>query len=130
MKRLAAALLLFAGSTHADGPAPLDTSAVRALDFATMTAPEARRLDGKEALFRLTLDSDTEERDGFTCADCAGDGKPLRSLYLFPGQEAADTMVVKATLSVRFYPAVTGADGSRLGPLWEYRLDAAVRQPY
>jgi hypothetical protein len=39
-------------------------------------------------------------------------------------------MIVKATLRVRFYPALVGADGSRLGPLWEYRLTAAVRQTF
>jgi hypothetical protein len=132
MKRLAATLLLFVASTHADGPAPPDTSAVRALDFATLTAPEARRLDGREALFRVTLDgdSDTEDRDGFTCADCVGDDEPLRSLYLCPGQEAAESMTVKATLRIWSYPALVGADGSRLGALREYRLVAAVRQPF
>jgi hypothetical protein len=55
MRRLAAALLLSAGAAHGDGPMPLDTSAVQALDYATLTPPEARRLDGKEALFRVVL---------------------------------------------------------------------------
>jgi hypothetical protein len=132
MRRLAAALLLLAGAAHGDGPAPLDTSAVRAHDFATLTDAEARRLEGKPALFRVTLDgdSDTEERDGFTCADCVGEGEPLRSLYLCPGQEAAESMTVQATLRIRHYPAAVGADGSRCPPLREYRLVAAVRQPF
>jgi hypothetical protein len=51
-------------------------------------------------------------------------------VYLYPGQEAADSMTVKATLRVRFYPALVGADGSTMGPLWEYRLIGALRQPF
>jgi hypothetical protein len=39
-------------------------------------------------------------------------------------------MTVKATLRVLHYPALVGADGSRLGSLWEYRLVAVVRQPF
>jgi hypothetical protein len=131
MRRLAA-LLLLVGAAHGDGPAPADTSAVHVHDFATLTDAEARHLDGTPAVFRVVLDSDTdpEERDWFTCADCAGDGEPLRSLYLCPDQEVAESMTVRATLQIRYYPALTGADGSRSGPLWEYRLVAAVRQPF
>jgi hypothetical protein len=39
-------------------------------------------------------------------------------------------MTVKVTLRVRLYPGLVGADGSRLGSLWEYRLAGAVRQPF
>jgi uncharacterized protein (TIGR02996 family) len=118
MRRLAA-LLSLAGAAHGDGPAPLDVSAALAHDFATLTDAEARHLECKPALFRVTLDgdSDAEEQGGFTCADCPGDGEPLRSLYLCPGQEAADSMTVQATLSVRFYPAIVGADGNRCAPV-------------
>jgi hypothetical protein len=49
MKRLAAALLLLAGSTHGNGPPPLDPSAVQAHNFATLTAPEARLPYGERA---------------------------------------------------------------------------------
>jgi hypothetical protein len=114
MKRLAAAFLLLAGAAHGDGPAPADTSAVQAHDFAMLTEAEARRLEGKPALFRVTLDgdSDTEERGGFTCADCVGAGEPLRSLYLCPGQEAAESMTVEATLEQPRRPS------SRIRPGW------------
>jgi hypothetical protein len=59
MSRLAAALLLLTGPTHGNGPTPIDTSALRAHDFATLTDAEARRLEGKPALFRVTLEPDS-----------------------------------------------------------------------
>jgi hypothetical protein len=67
MRRLAAPLLLLAGAAHGDGPAPADTAAALAHDFGKLSDAEARRLEGKPALFRVTLDgdSDSEERDGF-----------------------------------------------------------------
>jgi hypothetical protein len=115
------------GIVHANGPAPPDSSAVRVHDFATLTAADAWRLDGKEALFRIALDSDEDEWDGWLCYDCAGEGAPLRSVRLIPGQELADRMTVKATLRVRNYPAFVGTDEGRMGPLWEYRLVGALR---
>jgi hypothetical protein len=90
--------------------------------------PDGGRVDGKEALFRIALDSDEDEWDGWLCYDCAGAGPPLRSVRLLPGQELADRMTVKATLHVRYYPAFVDADGGRMGPLWEYRLVGAIRQ--
>jgi hypothetical protein len=129
MKRTAAAfLLLLAVRTQGIDPEPIDTSAALALDFATLTDAETRRLDGREALFRVTLDGDSEpeERDGFTCADCTGDAPPPRSLYLHAGQGVAASMTVKATLQIRYYPSLAGADGSAYPALWKYRLAGAV----
>jgi hypothetical protein len=105
------ALLLL---TLATGPGPLDTFAVCVHHFATLTDAEARQLDGRQALFLVRLDGDTEpeERDGWLCCDCEGEGEPLRCLYLHAGCDLADTMTVRATLRVRHHPALVGADGS------------------
>src|SRR5262249_9780255 len=114
MTRLAAAFLLLAGAAPGNGPRPVDPADVHAHDFATPAMADAQRLEGKPTLFRVTLDTDTEpeERDGLTCADCEGSGDPLRTVYLHPGQEVVDVMTVEATLRILCYPAVTGADGS------------------
>jgi hypothetical protein len=124
MRSVAAALLLLTSAALGDGPAPLDTSTVLVHDFATLTHLDARRLEGREALFQVVLDadSDPEERGEYTCADCDGEGMPLLCLYLAPGQGLTDRMTFKAILHVRFYPTIVGADGSRLAPLWESRL--------
>jgi hypothetical protein len=127
MARLVALFLVFAGAAAGNGPSSLDQAVLHAHDFAALTDAEARRLEGKPALFRVTLDTDcdTEERDGSVCANCVGDGDAPEDVYLCSGQKVDDTMTVEAILQVRYCLPLVGADGGRLPALWEYRLARA-----
>jgi hypothetical protein len=100
-------------------------------DFATLTDAEARRLADWPALYRVAPDGDAARGWRF---DCQGEGAPLRSLWLGDGDDvtaaraAQDSglLLVEATLRRIVHPPVTGADGSRLPALVEYRLTRAA----
>jgi hypothetical protein len=64
---------VFVGAADLDGAAPISTTAPGFHASAVLTAAEAKHLDGKEALFRISLDSDEDEVDGWLCYDCDGD---------------------------------------------------------
>lgn len=121
------------------GPGGADSSPlaplVRTFDLPSLTSAEATRLQGKPALFRVVVDSDTGETDeGAVMFDCSSPNEVARSVRLAPRQElpeGADTVLVEGTLRVLTHAPVKGSDGSYLPALVEYRLTAAtMRQPY
>jgi hypothetical protein len=83
----------------------------------TLTPAEARRLEGKRARFRVTLDSTGD--DSFDVLAPLG---LHATVYLAPDQEPADEMTVVARLVIIDHPASWG-----FAALREYRLVEAVR---
>jgi hypothetical protein len=121
------------------GPAPPALSLI-AYDLATLTDAEARQLAGRRALFRVALDGEPDgDQDRGWRYDCRGGGGQLRTLWLPDGDDlvayeasrGSGLLVVEATLWRVVHRPVTGADGSRLPGLVEYRLTGArvVDQP-
>jgi hypothetical protein len=116
-----APLLLLPLLAVADVPGPrVDPRAERAVYFlADLTPADARRLDGRRARFRVSLDS-TQDNN---CFDCVAPGGLHASVCLVAGQEAADDdMTVEATLVIIDHPPGFGFPALR-----EYRLVDAVR---
>jgi hypothetical protein len=115
------------------GPSP-PPPALPVHDLATLPDAQARRLAGRHALFRVVLDGepDGDEEHGWTY-DCQGQGGELRTLWLPDGDDlvayeasrGSGLLVVEATLRRIVHRPVTGADGSRLPALIEYRQTGA-----
>jgi hypothetical protein len=80
-------------------------------------------LNGRGIDCRVDLDPRPEERDGFTVNDCACPDDTYRTLWLRGGERADDTMIVEATLHLRYVPP-----GQDFTGFWEYRLVDAVRK--
>ncbi len=101
-------------------------------DLATLTDAEARQFAGRPASYRVVLDSEPDERDEYKwwAYDCAGEGEPLRSLWLPDGddvaayvaQQGSGVLVVEAPLRRIVHPPSRGGDGRPLPALVEYRL--------
>ena len=123
-------LLLLAALACHTAPAPsgltsLDPFAERVYDLATLTERQADRLEGRRALYRVTLDGEPDQRDDWAVYDCTGAGEGLRTVWLCPGEPARRRMVVEAVLRRVRHPLLRGADGSGLPALLEYRLTGA-----
>ena len=113
------------------GSVPPPALSLTAYDLATLTDAEARQLAGRPALFRVVVDGepDGDQESGWGY-DCRGEGSPLRTLWLPDGDDLAayaasrgsGLLVVEATLRRFVHRPVSGADGSRLPALVEYRL--------
>jgi hypothetical protein len=122
-------LLLVAVLVCHTAPAPLglhapDPFAERVYDLATLTERQADRLEGRRALYRITLDGEPDEGDdGGAVYDCAGEG--WRTVWLRPGEPARRTMTVEAVLRRVRHPLLRGVDGPALPALLEYRLTEA-----
>ena len=98
-------------------------------DLERLTALEAVHLEGKRVRFRVRRIGLAENRGGFEVyrvmvRDRAND---LGTVWLYPGQETGDEMVVEARLVAQRYRS-----GPASGGLWypayvSYRLKEAVR---
>jgi hypothetical protein len=55
--------------------------------------------------------------------DCASPDDVYRTIWLREGEQAEDTMIVEATLRLRYVPPGQGLPG-----FWEHRLVDAVRK--
>jgi hypothetical protein len=82
----------------------------------------------------LVLDSEPDgDPQGGWRYDCLGEGGPLRTLWLRDGDDliayeasrGSGLLLVEATRRRIVHPPVTGADGSYLPALVEYRLTGA-----
>jgi len=113
---------------------PASPATVPVYDLAALTDAEARRLAGRRALYRLLLGGEPDGNpQGGWRYDCRGEGGPLRTLWLPDGDDlvayeasrGSGLLVVEATLRRVVHRAVTGADGSGLPALVEYRLTGA-----
>ena len=125
-----AALLLLAALAGHTAPAPVGLTALdpfeRVYDLAALTERQADRLEGRSGLYRVTLDSEPDERDdGGAVYDCTGNVVGLRTVWLCPGETARKTMTVEAVLRRVRHPLLWGLDGSSLPALLEYRLTEA-----
>jgi hypothetical protein len=111
--------LLTLAFAAADVPSPrIDGRVGRAFYvLADLTPAEARRLDGRRARFRVSLDSEGEDN----AYDCLAPDGLHASVFLLTGEEA-DDMTVEATLVIIDHPP-----GFGFPPLREYRLVDAVR---
>src|SRR4051794_29617990 len=83
-------LLLF----PADAPR-ISSAVVRPLDLATLSHREAQRLDGQRVLVRVELESLPGDANGPIVYDCVSPDDANRTVWLVPGQEAKDGMVVE-----------------------------------
>jgi hypothetical protein len=123
---LLAALLACHTAPPPSGLTSLDPFAERVYDLAALTERQAGGLEGRRALYRVTLDSETDERDdGGAVYDCTGDGEGLRTVWLEPGESVRRRMVVEAVLRRVKHPLLRGVDGPGLPALLEYRLTEA-----
>jgi hypothetical protein len=117
------ALLLVASHSPADVLSP-STEAVRVLDLALMSHSDAAAAEGHRGLFRVDLDSRPGDAGTHTVYDCASPNNANRTVWLWPGQNVADTMIVEGTLTLLWRPP--SKDGVFAG-FWEYRIRDAVR---
>jgi hypothetical protein len=123
---LLAALLACHTAPPPAGLVPADPLADRVYDFAALTERQADRLEGRRALYHITLNGEPDERhDGGAVYDCTGTGEGLRTLWLVPGEPARRRMTVEAVLRRVRHPLLRGADGPGLPALVEYRLTEA-----
>jgi hypothetical protein len=113
------------------GPAPPSALSLTAHDLTTLADVEARQLAGRRGLFRVVVDREPDgDPQGGWRYDCRGKGGPLRTLWLpdgddlvaYEASQGSGLLVVEATLRRVVHRPVTGADGSRLPALVEYRL--------
>ena len=126
MPHLLVALLACHTAPPPSGLTFLDPFAERVYDLATLTERQADRLEGRRALYRVTLDREPDERDdGGAVYDCTGDGEGLRTVWLSPGESAHQKMIVEAVLRRVRHPLLKGVDGPGLPALLEYRLTEA-----
>jgi hypothetical protein len=100
----------------------------RPIPFASLTPAQARSLEGKLRLYRVTLDSTGMEHDG-RVGDAAHDDEPkvMGSVYL--NREVADdatTVYVRGVLKVIKHPR-RGSRG-QFGGFVEYRLVGTVER--
>jgi hypothetical protein len=117
------------------GPAWPPAPSLTAHDLATLTDAEARQLAGRRALFRVVLDGEPDGTPraaggttaGGKAASCGRSGFPTATTWSPTRRRGSGLLVVEATLHRVAHRAVSGADGSRLPALVEYRLtDARV----
>jgi hypothetical protein len=124
-------LLLVALLACHTAPAPsgltsLNPLADRVYDLATLTERQADRLEGRRALYRVTLNGEPDQGDDAgPVYDCTGDGEGLRTVWLRPGEPPRRRMLVEAVLRRVRHPLLRGVDGPGLPVLLEYRLTEA-----
>src|SRR5262245_50008759 len=107
----------------ADAPR-LNPRPVHIHDLPTLTHADALRLAGREVLYRVELDSRTEEYEGRILVDCTSSDAIHRTAWLVPFEgELPETFTVRARLGIIVHPASWG-----FPELIEYRLEDAVRQ--
>ena len=113
------------------GPAPPLAPSLVGYDLATLTDAEARQVAGQRALYSVVIEGkpDWSAEDGGRY-DCRADGPAYHSLWLrdgddlaaIPAEQGSGLLLVEATLRRIVHRPQTGADGSRLPALVEYRL--------
>jgi hypothetical protein len=77
---------------------------VRTYDVSRLSEVEAARLVGKRARFKVELDSDEWDNGRRVVIDCKTSTVEEKTLWLLPGEEAADEMTVEARLVIRHHP--------------------------
>lgn len=82
-----------------------DLKPVQATDLATLTQADSLQLTGERHLFLVRIDSAPWSHDGYTIFDCVGKDA---TVWLRPGQQVADIMLVEATLGVVRHKASNG----------------------
>jgi hypothetical protein len=100
----------------------LSFQTVQQFDLAFLPHREAQELNGRRIVCRVDLDSRPNERSRFTVYDCTSPDGTYRTFWLRAGEEAEDTMIVEATLHLRYVPP-----GETFAGFWECRLVDAVR---
>src|SRR5262249_10241475 len=75
----------------------ISTAVVRTWDLATLTHREAQWLDGRRVRVRLDLESEpAETQDGRAIVyDCVSPDDVNRTVWLWPGQEVKEVMVIE-----------------------------------
>jgi hypothetical protein len=97
-KTVAACILLL---VSVNGPR-LPFQTIQHFDLAFLTHKQAWELNGRRIVCRVDLDSRPDKRDGFTVYDCASSDDDHRTVWLRGGEEAEDTMIIEATLRLRY----------------------------
>src|SRR4051812_21380072 len=92
------ALALVALPVSGDAPSHLPAHIARTHDLATLSPLGAGSLRGQRATFRVSLDSSEDLHDGYVIYDCESSDGKLRTVWLVPGVEVDNEMVVEATL--------------------------------
>jgi hypothetical protein len=116
---LALLLLLF---VPADVPR-IPTAVERSFDLATLSHRQAQSLDGQRVRVRVELESLPGDADGPIVYDCVSPDAVNRTVWLVPGQEAKDNMVVEGVFRLLWLQPGNGFPG-----FWEYRVDGAMRR--
>jgi hypothetical protein len=93
------------------------------LDRATLSHRDAQRLDGQRVRVRVDLESRPGDADGAVVYDCISPDDVNRTVWLIPGQEAKDSMIVE-----RVFRLLWRQPGNGFAGYWEYRVEGAVRR--
>jgi hypothetical protein len=101
----------------------LSFKTVRHYDLALLTHKQAWELQGQRIVCRVDLDSRPEVCHGSIAYDCASPDDTYHTVWLREGEKVEDTMMVEATLRLRYVPPGQGFPG-----FWEYRLADTVRK--
>jgi hypothetical protein len=102
----------------------ISTAVEQGFDLATLTHRQAQQLDGRYVRIRVDLESRPGDAGGAVVYDCDSPDDVNRTVWLMPGQEAKDSMVVEGVFRLLWRQPGNGFSG-----YWEYRVDAAVRWP-
>ncbi len=98
-------------------------------DLERLTVSQAAHLEGKRIRFRVRRVGSADRRGGFDVyrvmvRDRAND---LGTVWLYPGQDAGDEIVVEARLVAQRYRSGMGSGGTWYPAYVSYRLKEALR---
>jgi hypothetical protein len=109
---LVAVLVVVTAAALADAPSPDGGEALRTQEFAPLTSQDALSWQGDPARYRVELDSLPDEAGGYVPHDCVSPAGESRTVYLLPGQDAAERMTVEGVLQVREVPPAARPGGT------------------
>jgi hypothetical protein len=97
--------------------------------LASLSLSQANDLDGRNARFRVTVDSMAWTHENYTFYDCRTVDDVSRTMWFLPGEEIDEDnpMIVEGCLKVMHHCPTVGEMGTRFPGFMEYRLMDARR---